>query len=388
MPLHEWHLPTGAMRLTTSGASRHRVADLLDVGSRQNPKRPFVFVSKVLGKHIPCSPARMRQAQETLAAELGPEPALVIGMAETATGLGEGVFTAWQALTGAPGLYIATTRYPMRGCEAVSFTESHSHATILKLYRPDSEAMCRRLTAVRRVILVDDEVSTGKTFASLVDALKKLAPGLTTIEMVALTDFSGGSAIERLRAVPGIELVRVHTLLSGVFEFEAGGRDIAASSLAQRDVGCRRNRMMAATPRCGITHPLQLTDVVLQAAAGLVSDKSVRLIATGECIYPAQRLGEWLEDSGLAVAVQSTTRSPLMVGGAIESSLVVTDPYGEGIDNYIYNLPDPIDDEVCIIVHETGDTPQIRWLCAELGSVALDIDTGYVMHPVAKRAVA
>ncbi len=388
MPLHEWQLPTGALRLATSGASLYRVADLLDVGSRQNPKRPFVFVSKVLGKHIPCSPARMRPAQETLAAGLGPKPALVIGMAETATGLGEGVFTAWQALTGASGLYIATTRYPMQSCEAVSFTESHSHATALKLYRPDSEAMRRRLTAVQRVILVDDEISTGKTFASLVGALRSLVPGLTAIDVVALTDFSGGSAVERLRAVPGREVVRVHTLLSGAFEFEADGRDVAASSSAQRDVGCRRNRMMAATPRCGIAHPLRLTDAVLQAAAGLVSGKSVRLIATGECMYPAQRLGECLEDSGLAVAVQSTTRSPLMVGGAIESSLVVTDPYGEGIDNYIYNLPDPIDDEVRIIVHETGDTPQIRRLCEELNSLALDIDTGCVIHPVAKRAVA
>lgn len=398
MRLHQWHLPTGVMYLSTDAdspdadtadAASYQVADLLDVGSRQNPRRPFVFVSTVLGKHMPCAPSRMRSAQRALAAELGPEPALFIGMAETATGMGEGVYSAWHEQSGgSPGLYIATTRYVIDGCEVLDFTEAHSHATQLKLYLPTSASGRRRLAGLRRVVLVDDEISTGKTFASLVRALREQIPQLSTIDVVALTDFSGGQVIERLREVPGVERVRVHALLSGTFEFRSDARTVTSASPAQRAVGCRRSRMMAGTSRAGITRPLQLSESVVQAAMELAGQRPVRLIATGEFMYPAQYLGEQLEARGFEVALQSTTRSPLMVGGAITASRVVTDPYGEGIDNYIYNLADDDEGEARIIVHETGDNAQIRRLCTQLQAIALDIDTVQRVYPDGGRAVA
>ena len=68
--------------------------DLFDIAERRNPKRAFLFVSKVLGRHIPVSPSVMRQVYRQLAEQI-PEgmagPVLVIGMAETAVGLGAGV---------------------------------------------------------------------------------------------------------------------------------------------------------------------------------------------------------------------------------------------------------------------------------------------------------
>ncbi len=65
--------------------------DLFDIAERRNPKRAFLFVSKVLGRHIPVPPSVMRQAYRQLASQFPATltgPVLFIGMAETAVGLG------------------------------------------------------------------------------------------------------------------------------------------------------------------------------------------------------------------------------------------------------------------------------------------------------------
>lgn len=43
--------------------------DLFDIAERRNPKRAFLFVSKVLGRHIPVPPSVMRQAYRQLASQ-------------------------------------------------------------------------------------------------------------------------------------------------------------------------------------------------------------------------------------------------------------------------------------------------------------------------------
>lgn len=54
-------LSCGTIQVTRE---RGKVAldDLFDIAERRNPKRVFLFVSKVLGRHIPVSPTVMRQA--------------------------------------------------------------------------------------------------------------------------------------------------------------------------------------------------------------------------------------------------------------------------------------------------------------------------------------
>ena len=43
------------------------LTDLFDIAERRNPKRAFLFVSKVLGRHIPVSPQVMRNVYTQLA---------------------------------------------------------------------------------------------------------------------------------------------------------------------------------------------------------------------------------------------------------------------------------------------------------------------------------
>lgn len=82
-------LSCGKVEVTCENAG-HRLADLFDIAERRNPKRAFLFVSKVLGRHIPVSPRVMRQVYKQLASQLLGKlsgPAVFIGMAETAVGL-------------------------------------------------------------------------------------------------------------------------------------------------------------------------------------------------------------------------------------------------------------------------------------------------------------
>lgn len=142
---------------------------LFQMAARINKKRSFLFVSKVLGKHIPVVPEVSLLSGAALAylyqkhcggeiigdiAEIVrgivnpqeaaaiyrrvkanllpiPEPALFIGFAETATALGHSMY---DAFTG-PAKYIHTTRDALvESGPALTFEEEHSHATAHRCY--------------------------------------------------------------------------------------------------------------------------------------------------------------------------------------------------------------------------------------------------------------
>ncbi|EEU4400200.1 adenine/guanine phosphoribosyltransferase, partial [Escherichia coli] len=115
--------------------------DLFDIAERRNPKRAFLFVSKVLGRHIPVPPSVMRQAYRQLASQFPSTltgPVLFIGMAETAVGLGAGVFDEVRHQH-RESVYLTSTRHPVDGTLLCEFKEEHSHATDHLIYLPDDE---------------------------------------------------------------------------------------------------------------------------------------------------------------------------------------------------------------------------------------------------------
>ena len=87
------HLPTGTLTLQIEHAECSPET-LFGIGARQNPKRAFLLVSKVLGKHYPVTPHTMRQIHARLAAKLPvfQQAPVFICMAETATALAQVVF--------------------------------------------------------------------------------------------------------------------------------------------------------------------------------------------------------------------------------------------------------------------------------------------------------
>src|SRR4029450_10696987 len=76
------------------------------------------------------------------------------------------------------------------------------------------------------------------------------------------------------------------------------------------------------------------------------------VLGTGEFAYPPFLLAEELERRGLDVRYQSTTRSPIIEGGAIGTSLTFADNYGDGIPNFLYNARREDYDRI-IVCHET-----------------------------------
>ncbi len=98
----------------------------------------------------------------------GPADAVVLGFAETATALGHCVA---EALGGVD--YLHSTRRPVRGFAAAgAFAEEHSHHSE-HLLLPSDPAM---LAAPRPLVLVDDELSTGRTVVNTIAALHRVAP--------------------------------------------------------------------------------------------------------------------------------------------------------------------------------------------------------------------
>ena len=203
----------------------YQLEDLLSFAQRINPKRAFLFVSKVLGRHIPVSPQIMRNAFTDLATLVPgdlPEPILVIGMAETAVGLSAGVHQALQ--TRYPqALLLNSTRHAQHDENSTdmlltTFSEDHSHASGHLIYQSSDNAIQEQLLASKTLIMVDDEASTGNTCINVVNALR--SAGLSQLEAVHLTtlvDWSlaqAGADDVMTQRLPNIDFHR-HHLLSG-----------------------------------------------------------------------------------------------------------------------------------------------------------------------------
>ncbi|MBK6031166.1 phosphoribosyltransferase domain-containing protein, partial [Streptomyces sp. MBT59] len=175
--------------------------ELLGLALRRNPKRAHLLVSNVLGKHVPQRPSVVYGAGyglgERVRALLGEEEArraVVLGYAETATGLGHAVA---DGLREAP--YLHSTRRPVAGvAQAGGFEEAHSHATSHLLLPEDPELLAQGAEA-SPLVLVDDEFSTGNTVLNTIRALHELHPRDRYV-IVALVDMRSPADRDRLTA--------------------------------------------------------------------------------------------------------------------------------------------------------------------------------------------
>ncbi|MFG3404615.1 phosphoribosyltransferase [Streptomyces sp. NPDC048142] len=178
--------------------------ELLGLALRRNPKRAHLLVSNVLGKHVPQRPSVVHGAGfelgERVRALLGAEEArraVVLGYAETATGLGHAVA---DGLRDAP--YLHSTRRPVAGVEqAGGFEESHSHATSHLLLPENRDLVASDGTGpdASVLVLVDDEFSTGNTVLNTIRALHALHPRERYV-IVALVDMRSAGDRDRLTA--------------------------------------------------------------------------------------------------------------------------------------------------------------------------------------------
>lgn len=347
--------------LSVQTASDLPLESLFDIAERKNPKRAFLFVSKVLGRHIPVSPATMNETYQALAGQLPanlPGPVLFIGMAETAVGMAAGVFREARKNIAEPVL-ITSTRHPVDGDLLCEFKENHSHATDHLIYKPQDSVLRQRALTARSLVLIDDEATTGNTFVNLLEALRNA--GLTSLERVVtvtLTDWSG-DALQENCPLP----VDVVSMVKGSWSWSPRPDApvpvmpfVNVTARGTSPVSQRQDwgRLGMDETRCTIANPVAEP-----------TGEKILVLGSGEFVWQPFLLAEQLEKDGAEVKFSSLTRSPISQGHAIHSTIAFSDNYGLGIPNFVYNVAHQQFDRVIICV-ETAKESVCQSLIASL----------------------
>ncbi|MFJ7585831.1 phosphoribosyltransferase [Streptomyces sp. NPDC097617] len=407
-----------------------RLTELLGLALRRNPKRAHLLVSQVLGKHVPQSPEVVYAAGfglgervRALLGEDGAAAAVVLGYAETATGLGHCVADGLG-----PAPYLHSTRRPVPGVQpAGGFEEAHSHATSHLLLPEDP----RLLAGSGPLVLVDDEFSTGNTVLNTIRDLHARHPRSHYV-VVALVDMRSAADRDRLTAFAAelgarVDLIALATgtvsLPDGVL---AKGRALVEEYEEQAAAGSPTSPGRAAPAgdprppirldlaedwpqgvpdggRHGFTaaHRARLEAALpalagrIAAALGEAAPGRVLVLGNEELMYAPLRLAKALEAAGAAreVRFSTTTRSPVLAvddpGYAIRTRLVFPahDAPADGPgDRYAYNVRAADGagfDAVVAVVDSAGDTPELHTgllaaLAPHTGRVVLAVVPSYV----------
>ncbi|WP_459386113.1 phosphoribosyltransferase [Streptomyces sp. L500] len=374
-----------------------RLPELLGLALRRNPKRAHLLVSNVLGKHVPASPAAVYEAGaglgrrvRVLLGDADAARAVVLGYAETATGLGHAVA---DGLGLAP--YLHSTRRAVPGVASVGgFEEEHSHATS-HLLLPEDPAF---FTGDGPLVLVDDEFSTGRTVLNTIAALHARFPRERYV-VVALVDMRSAADRARLDEFARelgarVELVALAqgtvSLPEGVLE---RGRELVAAAEGDAPIPPLPEtgappRTPAVPTRVDPRWPVGLPDggrhgftpahrarleAALPGMAARIGEalpqgaRRVLVLGTEELMYAPLRLAQALEPAFEEVRFSTTTRSPVLPvddpGYAIRSRIAFpahdTPTDGPG-DRYAYNVAGAGFDAVVAVVDSTADTPALH----------------------------
>ncbi|GJF04233.1 phosphoribosyltransferase family protein [Pseudonocardia sp. D17] len=412
-------------------------AVLLGIALRRNPRRAQLLVSRVLGKHVPTDPRLVRGAGLLLGGRVadaldgvparplpvadlhaavdgdraaatrlhsGAEPGavaragrlardvLVLSFAETATGLGHCVAEALHAD------HLHSTRRQVPGHVAAGgFTEEHSHATDHMLLPGDPDL----LRDGRPLVLVDDELSTGRTALNTIAALHRIAPRPRYVlaalvdsrpDPRALVDAVAGlgarlDVVSLARATVTLpadladRAARLRAALGGEPAAPPGtGTPAAGTPVAGHvrldvlgwpaglPVGGRHGFRGADHDRLGTALPAMAGR--LAAATGLRREERLLVLGTEELMALPLRLAQTVADAGHDVAFSTTTRSPAVVvdeaGYALTSGITFPahdDPADGPGPRFAYNLGRAGDrpwDHVLVVVDPPADGVGLR----------------------------
>ncbi len=325
--------------------------DLVGIAKRDNnPKRNYLVVNRLQGKHIPVPPHSAFEMFDMLAGRLkeayGQEKLLLVGFAETATAIGARLAVQLDTY------YIQTTREQMPGVKYLLFSESHSHATEQKLVKDDMDAMFHQ---VDRIVFVEDELTTGNTILNIIDLLQKEYPGKMRFAAASILNGMDETATGRYgkRQIGLVYLQKTdHSKYVCMAKAYAGdGLYIPADTDPCRDIGdlSRVYRLPASyvnARRCiaGKAYQRACEAMWEQACAKCapVSGKTVLILGTEEFMYPALFAGERLQRMGYTVKCHATTRSPITVsrecGYPLHVRYELVSLYEEGRRTFIYDL--------------------------------------------------
>ncbi len=336
----EQKLTTGTIFMNIDNG-KWKMEDLFSLAERKNPKRSFLFVSKILGKHIPVAPSVMRQSYKDLADKINPldsNNVLFIGMAETAVCLAAGIYEEASKKL-ANSQLLTTTRHPINGKLIGEFKEEHSHATDHLIYNPINNIEHNDyFSTYKTIVLIDDESTTGKTFINLIDSLfnNKIINKKDIKEIIAvtITDWSR-NRLQKLNTT-GIEIKTV-SLMTGDWEWKADP-DARLPTMPNVNVSTIGDAKISPKQDWGRLGLQKYNNTKWLEKFNAQHGENILVLGTGEFLFPAFKAAEKMECQNANVQFSSTTRSPISNGLAIESSIAFTDNYGLGIPNYCYNV--------------------------------------------------
>ncbi|HEX2902422.1 MAG TPA: phosphoribosyltransferase [Jatrophihabitans sp.] len=376
------------------------VRELVGLAVRVNPKRAHLLVSTVLGKHIPVDPrvcyaagrllgaivaGRQPPVELSRAALTGDGPAAaqlvrllnpmvtgrpdtaVLGYAETATGLGHAVADSLGAR------YLHSTRREVAGVASLAgFEEEHSHATGHLLLPEDGDFLSR----ADEIVLVDDELSTGRTALNTIRALLGAGTACRQFVVAALIDVRDDPAAFDAEAAALGVAVRVAALARGRVHAPADvlarGQALVAAQRAPGSSDSHWHDPIELAPwracvREGGRHGFAPVDrVALERQAALTAaairptlhGDRVLVLGCEELMYAPLRIAEALAGfAGLTVRFLSTTRSPVLPvadpGYAIRSRLSFPAHDASG-DRFAYNLDDRDFTDIVWVIDDAG----------------------------------
>ncbi|MDN3016796.1 phosphoribosyltransferase family protein [Paenibacillus sp. BSR1-1] len=375
------------------------IDDLFTMAARINKKRTFLFVSKVLGKHLPIDANKglttaallavrflesikgleCREKERLLLSfqqggEFIDQPfipphinPIVIGFAETATALGHAFFSCFQNAD-----YFHTTREEIENqTPGITFEEEHSHATSHRCY-----VAPELLQNNREIILVDDEMTTGKTAINIIRSIHEQFPR-KEYTVVSILDWrSDENKAEFFRLEKELDIkIKVVSLLSGtVLVHQLKGLEEQSHEFNrenQIEMSIEKVRLaqyfkpspfhdrinvpyINDTGRFGLNNAQQLRNQQKMAkAAKFLKDKrsgqNTLCLGTGEFMYLPMKLAAGM---GKGISYQSTTRSPIYIknqeGYGARFGLTFPNPEDWDVTHFVYNIPPGFYDELFI----------------------------------------
>ncbi|MEG1311508.1 MAG: phosphoribosyltransferase family protein [Romboutsia sp.] len=331
--------------------------DYLEIAVRNNPKRKFLFVSKVLGKHLACKAYEVDNLGRLIVEayknkNINGNNGTIISFAETGTAIGHSVFNYLDG----DYEFIHTTREIVDGYKSLDFLEEHSHATDHNLYFENLEI----LKSEGEVFLVDDEITTANTCINIIRKIQSIYPKKRYIicSILNWVDDVNLDKIKRVEEELDCKIEFVY-LFKGNFDFVMDSIPVVKDTIAIKDINreikvnfidldmddyINDKKYIKYTGRFGINKKDQerLMQVIKRESEKLKienNDSDVLYLGTEEFMYIPMLFAK--ESKG-NVYCHSTTRSPIVdiekYGYPINSKFEIESFYNKGIKNYVYNL--------------------------------------------------
>jgi len=343
---------------------------------KNNAKRNFLFVSKLLGKHIPIKPSVLFNSCRDLVAKyayskklkkaknrnfLCLDKTLVIGFAETATAMGHSVFDCFNGECN----YVHTTRDRVANYEfAFEFEEEHCHA-VEQLFFLKKKSWIEN---AKEIIIVDDEITTGKTVRNIISQIDRHYPNkkYSVITFLDWRNAESKNAYAELFSEKGIH-VDFYSFVQGCIETISIADNILRNSLLELPHGYNPEannwqfhylnmpKDIVLTAGAGICIEEQntiknISKSVAQKLQPLLKGNRRAIIGTGEFMFVPMQIAQNLNGNNYCNA---TTRSPIIpndkIGYGVQKAFQFICPYDTARVEYLYNSNTMECEEIVVI---------------------------------------